>query len=290
MNALPVRHRSYTAPTSIRRRGNPYFNDRRADKISSSTLKNNLAKLPPRFWLWFFILIILGAALAWLLFFSDFLLVKTIEVRGASLIPSSAVENMAYERLEGRRLLFLSEEKLAVFNSDALIKKLRERYALDDVKVIKRLPSTLIIDLSEKVPVAVWFEADAFYQIDKDGWLLAFADGQLEQFPTIHNNGLPKIVGQRVEGMESAIAFAQKLAPEFNTRFSSIPVRQLSVDNDFNTLKLVPQKGAMIYFATDDSLTAQLDRLDILLSAELKGRFDKIRYIDLRFKDKLYYQ
>jgi|GEM_PF-1892835 cell division protein FtsQ len=290
MNALPVRHRSYTAPTSLRRRGNPYFKDRRADKISSSTFKNNLAKLPPRFWLWFFILIILAGALAWFLLFSDFLLVKKIEVRGASLIPSSSVENMAYERLERRRLLILSEEKLMVFHSDALIQDLRKRYALDDVKVVKRLPSTLIITLSEKIPVAVWFEADAFYQVDKDGWLLAFADGQLEELPTIHNNGMPKISEQRVVGMESSISFAQKLSPEFAIRFSSIPVRQLSVDNDFNTLKLVPQKGAMIYFATDDSITAQLDRLDILLSTELKGRFEKIRYIDLRFKDKLYYQ
>jgi len=290
MNALPIRHRSYQAPTSMRRRGNPYFNDRRADRINSSALKNLLAKLPPRFWLWFFLLLVLAGCLAWVLLFSNIFLVKNIEVRGTSLIPSSALETMAFDRLDRRRALILSEEKLAVFHSEGLSKDIRERYPLNDVKVIKRLPSTIVISVSEKTPVAVWFEGDVYYQIDADGWLLAFVSGNIEGFPTIYNNGTPKIVNKKVEGMEKTIAFARDLMPQFTTRFSSITLKQLSIDNDMKTVKLAPNKGAMLYFSTEDSLAAQLDRLDILLGSELKGRFDTLHYIDLRFKDKLYYQ
>lgn len=290
MTALPIRHRSYQAPTSLRRRENPYFNDRRADRISSSPIKNLLAKLPPRFWLWFFIFLVLIGGTAWLLFFSNVFIIKNIEVRGASLIPSSSLERMAYDRLERRRAFVFSEEKLAVFHSDGLSKDIQDRYPLNNLRIIKRLPSTIIISLEEKSAAAVWFEGDVYYQVDSEGWLLAFAEGSIEGYPTIFNIGSPKINGKRVEGMEKTIAFARDFMPEFSLRFSSIALKQLSIDNDINTIKFVPKKGAMIFFSTDDSLRAQLDRLGILLNSELKDRYEKLHYIDLRFKDKIYYK
>lgn len=108
--------------------------------------------------------------------------------------------------------------------------------------------------------------------------------------PIIYNNGEPKINNKKVDNEESTIAFAKLLTPEFITRFSNIKIKQLLITNDKDTLTLVPEKGSMIYFSTVDSYNTQLDRLDILLKSELKGRFEKMHYIDLRFESKVYYQ
>lgn len=289
INQLP-RHRAYNASANSRRRGNPYFSNRRTDNFGASTVKNVLAHISPRVWLWFLLLIILVAVLAWLFLFSNILVIKNIEVRGASIISSAEIESLARNDLAKNRLFLLSESRLAVFNSQALKQEIFSHYALDKVQITKKIPSTLIITINEKIPVAVWFEADTFSEIDGSGWILAQTFGNLEGLPTIYNNGSPKINDKKIEGADQEITFVKYLAPEFVSRFSTIKIKQLTVDDEQDTIKLVPERGGMIYFSSADDLARQLDRLDALLRSELKGRFEKVHYIDLRFGDKVYYK
>jgi len=284
------RHRIYNSPASNRRRGNPYFSNKRTDSFGASAVKNTLAHISPRVWLWFFIFIIVALFLAWLLLFSNVLVVKNIEVRGTSLISSSDIETLAQERLTKNRLLILPESRLVVFNSNALKQEISDHYPLDKIQVVKKIPSTLVVTVFEKTPAAVWFEADTYQEIDASGWILALVGGSIDGLPTIYNNGFPKISNKKIDNADKIISFTKSLAPEFSSRFSTIKIKQLTVDNEQDTIKLVPERGAMIYFSTLDALSTQLDRFDVLLRSELKGRFEKMHYIDLRFGDKVYYQ
>jgi cell division septal protein FtsQ len=289
MKPVP-RHKLYTPPSSLKRRGNPYFKNKGQDRFGATPVKNTLARLSPKFWLWFFIIVVIGLVLFWLLLLSNVFLVKNIEVKGTSLVSSSDVQQLAEDHLAKHRLLVFSESRLMVFNANVLKKELNDRYSLDSVKVVKKIPSTIMITISEKNPAAVWFEADTYQEIDAAGWILASVSGSVEGLPTIYNNGEAKINNKKVNNEETAIALAKALNAEFANRFSNIKIKQLIVTNDQNTLTLVPIKGALIYFSTIDTYNSQLDRLDILLKAELKGRFEKMHYIDLRFGSKVYYQ
>ncbi|MCX6792933.1 MAG: hypothetical protein NTY12_02815 [Candidatus Falkowbacteria bacterium] len=290
MIAPSPRHRLYNTAAGARRRGNPYFANKKKDNFGASVMKNTLAHISPRVWLWFFLFIIVFIFLAWLLLFSNVLVVKNIEVKGTNLISSSDVETLASDHLDRSRLLFLSESRLAVFDSNSLKQEINDRYALDNIKVVKKIPSTLQVIISEKAPAAVWFEADTYQQIDASGWILVPVAGPVENLPIIFNNGFPKINDKKIDGADKIIVFAKNLTPEFVNRFSGIKIKQLAVDNEQDTIKLVPERGAMIYFSTSDDLNKQLDRLDLLLRSELKDRFEKVRNIDLRFGDKVYYQ
>jgi len=273
-----------------RRRRNPYFSNSSQDHFAASKLKNTLAHISPRAWLWLFLIAIIALLLSWLFLFSNILIIKNIEVSETSLIPSFDIENLAQERLTKTKFLILSESRLAVFDAKALKNQITERYVVDKIQVSKKIPSTLVITIYEKTPTAVWFEADTYQQIDAAGWVLASVSGNVEGLPTIYNNGWPRINNKKIEGVANTITFAKSLNSEFSNRFSAIKIKQLTVDNEQDTIKLVPERGAIVYFSTIDNISSQIDRLDLLLLSELKGRFEKTLYIDLRFGDKVYYQ
>jgi hypothetical protein len=108
--------------------------------------------------------------------------------------------------------------------------------------------------------------------------------------PSIYNNGLPRVENQQVKNASPLISFASKLVDGFTTRFPNIKLKQLTVDNDPNTLKMITEKGPMIYFNSSVAPEPQFDRLDIYLHSELKERYSRLSYIDLRFGDKVYYK
>lgn len=284
------RHRLYNTAAGARRRGNPYFAGGKSDNFGASIIKNILARVSPSAWLWFLLSLLIIAFLAWLLLFSNLLVIKTIKIKGNNLIPANDLEAIVNDRLARNRFLFLSESRLAVFNSKALKQTILDHYALDRVKINKQLPFSLVVTISEKTPVAIWFEADTYQEVDMAGWILASVGGQVEGLPTIYNNGAPRINNKKVSEAEKIIPFVKNLNLEFSNHFSNIKIKQLTIDNDQNTVKLVPERGALIYFSTLDDLLMQLDRLDVLLLSELKDRFEKINYVDLRFGDKVYYK
>ncbi len=290
MKPLTPRPRPYETKKAFRHRGNPYFNSRRKDSLGGSKIKNILAFVPARAWFWIIASIVVLGALFWLIFISPVFTIKKIEIRNASLSSSSEIEQTAYERLEYHRALFFSESRMAIFNSDEFAKGLISKYALESVVIKKRLPSTLIIELSERQPAVIWFEADQYYLLDASGVVIATLMQPEQKLATIYNNGLPRVVNQKVEDASLLISFSKKLLDGFPTRFPGIKLKQLTVDNDPNTLKMICEKGPMIYFNSAQTPEPQFDRLDIYLHSELKDRFAKLSYIDLRFGDKVYYK
>jgi len=290
MPHFPIRHKTYGSQIAQRRRGNPYFADKSVDRLGASPVKNILAKLPPKFWMFLFVLIVLFILIIWLTGWANFLQIKNIEIRGSSLIPASAIENITRERLNKKRLFFIPEAGLIIYNTKALSSDIKAIYPLDKIKIVKRLPGTLIIEITEKTPVAVWFEADNFYEIDKDGWILSTTEGDSKDMPIIYNNGLPAVDGKKIKDKEKIIDFATRLSPIIKAKLPNLEIKEIACDNEVNSLKIALAKGPLLYFSIVDSPELQMDRLSLLLHSEIKDRFEKIRYIDLRFGDRVYYQ
>lgn len=285
----PQRFNSYAPIRRPSRRGNPYFNNR-AEALRDSLLKNILAKITPRAWFFIITFFIIIGALIWLFLVSNIILVQKIEIRGNILVSGSSIEEMAFNQTKEKRWLFFGQDRWFVFNGKKLAASISDRYKINTVTIRKKLPDTITVEIKEKTAAAVWFEADTYWQIDAEGWILAQATGSQENLPTIYNNGQPRILDQKINVDQSVIAAAGELAKEWPVRFASIPIKQLVIDQELLTIKLYPARGAMVYFNTNDSISSQLNRLEILLASELKGRFEKLTYIDLRFADRVYYK
>ncbi len=278
------------AKVSRDRFANPYFKARQADKVSASRFKNFLAKIPPRAWLTFFAVLILAGGLIWLGAFSSVFLIKEVNVQGTIESEQKAVRDIVWWQSEGNRLWLLPQNRLFVFDKSALERTLTERYALDGLAIHKRLPGKIKVLLTEKVPVATWFEADAYYLIDREGWVIRSLSAPQPGLPAYYNNGPVRLAGKQVQGQANALAQSHELWELLGGRFANLNYRQIVVDNDRETVKVVLRDGAILLLATDQPLAGQFDRLEVLLSGDLRNKLTRLSYIDLRYGDKVYYK
>lgn len=128
--------------------------------------------------------------------------VKKVEVFGANRIDRLRVYDIALQQQDRSMLAFDLEE----VRQDLL------RYGwVADARVSRRLPDTLVIDLVERTPVAVWQDRGRYTLIDRKGVVLPGVDPATVP-------GLPVLVGQganrRMDDLEKLLAAAPALRPQ----------------------------------------------------------------------------
>lgn len=284
-------HRQYTpSRRPAHRFGNPYFRSRAADRVAVSRVKNSASRVSFKVWMYTFLIGIIITAIIWLICFSSFLTISKVEVVGARDQRVSAIEQEVWDQTSAHRFWVLSQSHLFLFNSKYFNQKLLDNFVLANVTIKRKLPGTLEINVIEKTPVAVWFEADSYYIVDTQGWIIDTVPGPVDGLVTINNNGQPRLSNKHLDGQESLIQASTELKASLDGTFSYLKVNQLTRTDEQNTLTLVLKDGPMIHFATNEPINIQLERLDALLKSELKNRISRIKYIDLRFGDKVYYK
>jgi cell division septal protein FtsQ len=290
MSSQPY-YRNYSPPRrSPRRFDNPYFRQRKADQVSISRFKNLLGKISFKGWMYSFLILLILIVIFWLVSFSPFMVISEVKITGSNIERSKMFETEAWRQIDQNRFLFLSQSHLFVFNSKNFRSKINNEYVLDGVKIKKKIPGTLEIIIAEKNPVAVWFETDNYYLIDKEGWIISALTGPQSDLTTVVNNGPSKVNGKRLVDQEQIISSVLESQEAFKGPFLSLQASQFTATHERDTLAISLKEGIVIYFATNEPMSNQFDRLDILLKSDLKDKLSKINYIDLRFGDKVYYK
>lgn len=128
--------------------------------------------------------------------------VKKVEVFGANRIDRVRVYDIALEQRDRSMLAFDLEE----VRQDLL------RYGwVADARVSRRLPDTLVIDLVERTPVAIWQDRGRYTLIDSKGVILPGVD-------PASVTGLPVLAGQganeRMDDLDRLLDAAPALRPQ----------------------------------------------------------------------------
>jgi len=127
------------------------------------------------------LLVFVLGAIVYFFAFSTFFNVTKIRIRGATHFVSETdlmemAKTQAYEK------------NILTFNTRHLQDLLQQNFqGAERIRVQKKLPNTLKIDVEERVPLAIIHNerSDQYYIIDLDGYVLGLADQQ--------NTNLPKI-------------------------------------------------------------------------------------------------
>ncbi len=107
---------------------------------------------------------VLAGLLTWLLYFSPVLAVRSVEVAGSQDVSAAAVREVAGIPA-GLPLLRL--------DTDAVTERLRALPQIESVTVARSWPSTVLIEVIERAPVAVVDSEGAQWLIDRHGVLFA---------------------------------------------------------------------------------------------------------------------
>ncbi|MEQ1510357.1 MAG: cell division protein FtsQ/DivIB [Sphingopyxis sp.] len=130
--------------------------------------------------------------------------VKRVEVVGANRIDRLHVYDIALNQ---------QDRSMAAFSLSEVRSELLRYGWVADARVSRRLPDTLVIDLVERSPVAVWQNRGGYTLIDGNGRLLPGVDAA--SMP-----GLPILVGQHAPSQMSKLELLLGSAPALRPRLA----------------------------------------------------------------------
>ena len=121
--------------------------------------------------------VVVTLALFAVLIFTPLLAVRTITVEGNSLLPTETAL-AALDPLEGRSLTLISDAQVRELLAD--------RPEIESVEATAVPPSTLLVTVTERIPVAVVQQGESFVLIDREGRSLStVADRASARLPLI---------------------------------------------------------------------------------------------------------
>ena len=185
-----------------------------------------------------------------LLFFSPMLALKTVVVEGTSLLPREQAE-AALEPLKGQTLPTISDADV-----EGLLK---DRPEIEKVEVAAQPPSTLVVTVTERIPVAVLQDGATHVLIDEEGRRLAVAaDRAAVALPVIA--GGSEAINASV--FPSITAVLAALPPEVLGRLENASAQTL------DSVELKLKSGQTVFWGSADANEAKARVLEALLKME----------------------
>lgn len=139
------------------------INKEELDDIEKRRIKRKRKLKMPGFFTRVFIVV--GVIIAAIVFsLSNFFTADTIEVQGNKYFTDEEISNMAHAST-GRNIIY----KL---NKGSMLKYLEKNPYIEEARVYRKLPSTIVINVKERMQVAALTYGDRFLIIDNNGTLL----------------------------------------------------------------------------------------------------------------------
>jgi len=114
---------------------------------------------------------------------NSFFKIKKIEIINNSIIKKSEIQKKL-NKIYDKNIFFIQNEEFTL--------PLKEIYFFDKVKVKKKYPNTIVVEIFETRPVAILFKQKTKYILDSSSNLIAFNND-------INLEGLPNVFGENAQ-------------------------------------------------------------------------------------------
>lgn len=243
-------------------------------------------------------LVFLGTVV-YFFFFSSYLAVNSIEIKGTQKIDSEKVKNAFTEKISGKFLEVVPKNNLLIISKNSMEKYLSDKFnRIENLEIKKTFPEKVIISIKEKQFQLIFAAGENKYLIDEKGsaWpkndfeldgseeenLILLAD---ESGKAIEN---PKAVLE-VDFIKYVLAVRKGIQKETGIEISRNFYSPRLISGD---LKVETKEGWKIYFNQEISLEKSLKILKSVLDDNRIKKEDvaNLEYLDLRINNKVYYK
>jgi cell division protein FtsQ len=200
---------------------------------------------------------------------------KKIEITGCQIVPKDKVV-----QLSGLAL----GTNLFKIDSPGIVTKLTMYPVIKAAKVSRKLPSTLVITITERTPVVVVVGNDGYLAVDVDGiYVKKINDLQHINLPIISGivtDGSKQTLGTNINtpGLTAALKLIKLMGKTFLDNVSEI-----NAASPYN-LTLKTMQGVEIRFGQPEKIEQKLKVIEELLSDNGQVINDQtVEYIDLRY-------
>lgn len=206
------------------------------------------------------------AVVVWFIFLSPYFKIKNIQINGQASLETKKTIN----GLIGKNIFLIgansAEDKLA-----------EDLPGIKEIKILRGVPNSLIINIVERKPVLIWRTQNKDYLVDKDGYL--YRPTKEEIFPLITDQkNIPIVIGQRIASntfVTFIINLNHDLKSQTGLEMASLYVPETTYQIDADT----KNDGPRLKLDTTKSLSNQLNAIKYILD---HNKDDAKEYIDVR--------
>lgn len=227
--------------------------------------------------------------LMYFLFFSPVFAIKQVSVSGLNKIETANIHKIIDAFRSDRVFFIFSRNNFWLFNQSALSRLVGQSYYLDKLEVKRIFPNKISVMIKERSAVVNWTVGGACLHLDNTGTAIEFCDSTPGLPNVFDSTNATYTIGQTVIAVEAlqkmlAINDAAQIAVNKKLNATNYVLEQ-------TTLTLQTKEGVAVRFNMNLTAEEQGRRLAILLgSPEVNANLKTMKYIDLRFGEKIFYQ
>lgn len=243
--------------------------------------------------LWLLIIVlILIISLFWFFFISSVFRIKNIDISGLSRVDSSEVRELIDRQIEQKKLIFLSQSNIFLFNREEASAQILADYNFSQINISKKLPKTLKVELNER-PYAFIFQVGSdYYYASKDAYIIkdeVVSEEDKQKYPILENRSdVIKINdNSRLNLKEDYLSFVFKLHEALAYQNDLKPERYI-IEQELNSLLVNFKDGPLVYFNLEKDPVLQFEDLTIVKKEKIRDNFNKTNYIDMRYGDLIF--
>lgn len=261
---------------------------------------------------------VLFACIVFLLFFSKFFAIDRIDVLASGGIDSQDVRSILFKKMDEHRFLFAQNGNMFLFDTKSALDALNTSFAVDTLSLKRQFPSTLQVVISGRSFAAVWCTQGACYTLYTDGKISQQIDAiamgiDMSKLPAsfhststpisqrkkkndVHPIEIPVFVDERNDPLpqdqSSLVASSALTAVRDMVRLlteKGIKVAYIRTHNASADTTAVTEEGWDILFTPFEDIPPQIENLQTVLDTKIKKDRKKLKYIDVRFQNHIYY-
>jgi len=208
------------------------------------------------------IIVLLPIGIFAFLLFSSFFKIKNIELKNNSRVTLEEIENLGN---------FNSYRNIFWVHGFKVSKDLQQNAYIENVKIHRKLPNTLVIDIKERIPKFMLQIADSYVYINSQGYLLKVST---------ENIGLPIILGFKTD--LSNVELGKRLDVEDLKRMDTIIkivenatahdidnlITKIDISEERNYTLILETDGKTVYLGDATNLNTRMIYLSGILSRE----------------------
>ena len=156
-------------------------------------------------------LIVLGSF--YVVFLSGYLQIKNIQIEGNKYLSAEEIQHSISSVQNSKKLFFLPQNNYLFFDINEaqakIVEDTQHRVVLESLEISKKFPSTVSINLKERIPSLVWVTQDKYYYIDLQGVITTeTTPGNFDpDFPVINDKNDKPVQPQKQVVSEEMINF-----------------------------------------------------------------------------------
>lgn len=244
------------------------------------------------------ILLVFFGAIAYSIFFSQFLVVTKIEVSGTENLDPAEIRKIIEAEITGSFLNFIPRNNILLAGKKSIEKNILGKYKYaEKAEIKKEFPGSLIIQVKERKFSLIFCSAGSCGVVDSSGTVFTEADFEKNEIgennlPILYDDGnksfaLGEVIFER-DYINYLLGIKEKIKSELDIDMErELRTPQIASGD----IRAKTAEGWQIYFDKSIPLDKEIGMLKIVLANKIEqNKRTELEYIDLRTENKVYYK